>query len=59
MVGAIVRVYRRDTGALIGDGATGSDGNYSIEVSHTGICQVVCLYPTSDYADKILRTTPV
>lgn len=59
VIGRIVRVYRRDTGDLLVAGVTDSGGMYSLTTSHTGAVNVVCLDPTEDYADKILRTTPV
>lgn len=59
LAGAVVRAYRRDTGAFLVEGATGVDGNYSLTTAYTGTVNVVCLDPSENYADKILRTTPV
>lgn len=59
LVGAIVRAYRRDSGDPVGSTVTGETGEYSLTTAYDGLCQVLCLYPTLEYADKILRTTPV
>ena len=59
LVGAVVRAYRRDTGAFLVAGVTDAMGEYSLETVYADLCDVVCLYPTLEYADKIIRTTPV
>lgn len=58
-VGRVVRLYRRDTGDLLVSGTTDAAGMYSLTTSHTGTVNVICLDPSENYADKILRTTPV
>lgn len=57
-----VRVYRRDTGALLGETISNpSTGAYSITLDHTGEVQVVMLDDAAGTVenDQILRTTPV
>lgn len=57
-----IRVYRRDTGALVGGGmSSGSTGQFSIAVNHSGECQVVLLdneYGTVEN-DQIIRAFPI
>ncbi len=56
-----VRVYRRDTGALLGETTSnGTTGAYSFTSTHSGEVQVVCLDDSAGtvYNDLILRATP-
>jgi hypothetical protein len=57
-----IRVYRRDTGALLGEVQTNaSTGAYSLTDAYTGEVQVVMLDDAAGSVenDQILRTTPV
>lgn len=61
-VARTVRVYRRDTGALMGEAVSdGTTGAYSITTSHAGEHSVVMLDDAVGTVenDQILRTTPV
>lgn len=57
-----VRVYRRDTGALLTETtSSASTGAYSVSTAHTGEVNVVMLDNVLGTLenDQILRTTPV
>lgn len=57
-----LRVYRRDTGALLGETTSNaSTGAWSLTVTYTGEVQVVMLDDVLGTLenDQILRTTPV
>lgn len=57
-----VRVYRRDTGALLGStNSSATTGVYSFSDAYTGEVQVIMLDDAggSIENDQILRTTPV
>jgi len=61
-VARTIRVYRRDTGALLGETTSSlTSGAYSLTVSYTGEVQVVLLDDAAGTVenDQILRTTPV
>lgn len=61
-VARTVRVYRRDTGALLGSTTSSSvDGTWSFTDAYTGEVQVVMLDDALGTLenDQILRTTPV
>lgn len=56
-----VRVYRRDTGALLGSTTSNATtGAYSVASTYSGEVQVVCLDDSGGtvYNDLILRATP-
>lgn len=57
-----VRVYRRDTGALLGETtSSAATGAWTFTTAHTGEVQVVMLDDALGTLenDQILRTTPV
>ena len=61
-VSRTVRVYRRDTGALLGETASSATtGAWTFTTAHTGEVQVVMLDDALGTLenDQILRTTPV
>jgi hypothetical protein len=61
-VARTIRVYRRDTGALLGETLSSVvSGAYSLTVAYTGEVQVVLLDDAAGTIenDQILRTTPV
>lgn len=61
-VARLIRVYRRDTGAMLGETASSViDGTWSFTDAHTGEVQVVMLDDALGTLenDQILRTTPV
>lgn len=60
-VARTLRVYRRDTGELIGSGTSSAvTGEYAIAVAHTEEVQVVMLDDAAGTLenDKILRVIP-
>lgn len=61
-VARIIRVYRRDTGALLGETTSSAvDGTWAFTDAYTGEVQVVLLDDALGTLenDQILRTTPV
>ena len=61
-VARTVRVYRRDTGALLGSVLSSAlNGTYSFSDAYTGEVQVILLDDAAGAVenDQILRTTPV
>lgn len=60
-VARVVRAYRRDTGALVGNTTSDAgDGSYSIDSTTAAECSVLCLDDAAgdDYNDLVLRVTP-
>lgn len=60
-VARVVRAYRRDTGALVGNTTSDAgDGSYSMDFTTLDECTVICLDDAAgdDYNDLVLRVTP-
>lgn len=60
-VARIVRAYRRDTGALVGNTTSSAvDGSYSMNFTSLSECTVLCLDDAGgdDFNDLALRVTP-